>query len=147
MRNQVTCAQSMSKYRCMYAAVHAHACTGKKTASRSWSSFSIIWDTFHLQFLTERTWPVGTNRFSRFCLLLGVSRLCGKHFTCWAIFLHLYFLFWCQSLTVQVFMWFEYQSNCGLKNETGSVPFISILWSNLRSVNVNSSLEVWLGDI
>jgi hypothetical protein len=41
-----------------------------------------------------------------------------------------------------VFMWFQYQRNCGFENELGRVPSVSILWNSLRSIGIMSSLKV-----
>jgi hypothetical protein len=35
------------------------------------------------------------------------------------------------------------ECNNALQNELDSVPFFSILWKSLRSVNISSSLKVW----
>ena len=42
-----------------------------------------------------------------------------------------------------IFVWFRYQSNCGfIERIWCSVPYVSILWTSLRSIGIRSSLKV-----
>lgn len=75
----------------------------------------------------------------------------------WSIYVHMFLDYVCkyfidkyciyihkENLCISLwgFMCVKYQDNCGLKNELSSVHYVSILWNNLRDIDINSFLKV-----